>query len=803
MPKFRTSAVAVSGALAMHLFLPLLFPSSTVAAKTAPTTSHVTAQSLKRDVLGLYDSRTETTAKLSRLHKYLEMPLNHLGYRLILHDISKGLPPLDTLTAYHAVATWFSGEIPEGKSFVLWAARVARSGTRFVVLDSVGLLGAQDELPLINGFLSELGIAYVDYYVSASKETRIAAADELIGFEAKLDPIALPDHQVVNTRSPKTTVHLSVTDPAHRAARAKNSALVTTNAKGGFASTNYVMQQDAQTDTTRWIINPFAFLEAALGSSLRPIPDTTTISGRRIYFSHIDGDGWNNATSVEPYASKRETSAAVLLDKLIVPYPDLPVTVGFIAGDGDPALGGTLHGADLARRIFSLPQVEPASHTCTHPYHWAFYEKYDRKTEIERVLRFANVQPNYDDRALATLVRRWRSERSASPADAAPKPSDGESSDLPRARPEQPFSLELEVNGALKRTSRLAPPSKPVKLYLWSGDTTPFENVVKAARDAEARNLNGGDSRLDSSFPSVAYVPPVGVAVGAERQIYAVNSNENTYTNGWTGPFDAFKQLTETLDNTERPRRLKGFNLYYHSFSATRPEGVDAVTTHLERARHESVTPITASRYAAIADGFYTTEITPVGLQRWRISNRDALGTVRFDRADTITIDYAASVGVVGHNRHLGSLYVALDHAVPEPIVATMAAAASRPSLSPYLVQSRWIVSNIDRQTCRTTATMEGYGKGTFEWAGFPRGDYAIVASRHGKTVHQSRAIADQAGNLSFEIPANAIDSLRLTISCIGEATPKEPSIEPPITPLPLKSKSLKRSRKATSDSSR
>ena len=58
--------------------------------------------------------------------------------------------------------------------------------------------------------------------------------------------------------------------------------------------------------------------------------------------------------------------------------------------------------------------------------------------------------------------------------------------------------------------------------------------------------MNGGDLRFDSEYSSVAYVAPLARTVGREHQIYSVNSNENTYTNGWTGPvMDAFKLLSK------------------------------------------------------------------------------------------------------------------------------------------------------------------------------------------------------------------------------------------------------------------
>ncbi len=765
----RISNLLAALVLALCELTILLTPAGARPKSAKPATTSA-AEAMKRDVLGLYDGKTEPVAKNTRLHRYLEMPLNHLGYRLTLHDVSKGLPLEADLKRYHAVATWFSGEIADARRYLDWAAKTARKGTRFVVLDSVGLLGSKSEIPLINAFLGELGVAYAEYYVSDAKGTRIAKSDGMIGFETKLDAAALPGHQVVIAKDPRTITHLSVTDPAHRWVNAPNAALVTTHPRGGFASSGFAVRYDPERKVSQWLIDPFAFLETALGGERRPIPDTTTISGRRIYFSHIDGDGWNNTTTVEPYAKNRETSAAVMLDKLIAPYPDLPVSVGLIAGDTDPLHGGIAQAADIARKMFALPHVETASHTCTHPYHWAFYENYQREAEIARVLRFADAQPAYDDRSLAALVRHWRAQplpQKTAAVGSAETGGDG----LPRARPQQSFNLDIEVKEALSRASQLAPSTKPARLYLWSGDTTPFEAAIRATREAGARNMNGGDSRLDTAYPSTTYVPPIGFAVGAERQIYAVNSNENTYTNGWTGPFDAFKQLTETLDNTESPRRLKAFNLYYHSYSASRPDSLDAVRIHLERARKDPVAPIKASHYAAIAEGFYTTEIVRLGRDRWKISSRGELDTIRIDNVDpNVSVDYAASNGVVGHTHHQGNLFVSLDRNAPEAVVALQSAPTRNP-VQPHLIESRWLVSSLERNPCRIAATVQGYGQGSFTWGGFRPGSYDVKASRGGTVIQAQKAAATDDGTLKFALPAAGIDRLALEITCSSAMT--------------------------------
>jgi hypothetical protein len=42
-------------------------------------------QAVARTIIGLYDSRREPEIRLTRIHKLIEMPLNHLGLRGLGH----------------------------------------------------------------------------------------------------------------------------------------------------------------------------------------------------------------------------------------------------------------------------------------------------------------------------------------------------------------------------------------------------------------------------------------------------------------------------------------------------------------------------------------------------------------------------------------------------------------------------------------------------------------------------------------------------------------------------------------------
>ena len=69
---------------------------------------------VNRSILALYDGDEEKAFDQTRIHRLLEMPLNHLGYQITYWNIRNGLPPLADVRQYRAVATWFDERIPVG-----------------------------------------------------------------------------------------------------------------------------------------------------------------------------------------------------------------------------------------------------------------------------------------------------------------------------------------------------------------------------------------------------------------------------------------------------------------------------------------------------------------------------------------------------------------------------------------------------------------------------------------------------------------------------------------------------------------
>jgi hypothetical protein len=309
-------------------------------------------------------------------------------------------------------------------------------------------------------------------------------------------------------------------------------------------------------------------------------------------------------------------------------------------------------------------------------------------------------------------------------------------------------------------------------LYQWSGDERPFEQAIAATRAAGVRNLNGGETSIDADHPSLAYVAPLSRSVGEQRQIYSGNSNENSAAAQPLAEDSRSDELTGVFSATETPRRLKGVDIYYHAFSVAKKASLNAVKRRLEIARRASLAPISASHYAAIADAFFDVQIIPLGDKRWSISNRSALQTVRFDDASSLEIDADSSSGILGSNRTSDSLYVALDAAVGDAVVA-LRARTTNPTLvsKPSLVESRWLVEGLVLKACGFSYNTHGFGSGEFLWEGLRPGRYAVVATRTGQSLWHQTINVESDGRVALTVPIPGLASLSIDIDCLGPAT--------------------------------
>lgn len=701
------------------------------------TDATVTASSratVARTVLALWDSEWSDSPRATSIHALAEMPLNHLGFLVRYHDIQKGLPSSAELDDVRGVLTWFARDsMPNPRAYLAWITSLAQRGIPVVV---IGPLGARSDaqghatpIDEVNRATSLLGWSSESSWYATTYRARYQHVDSTVmGFERAL-PSVIPPFAPSRATSPDVHVVLSVTTPD------RTSDLVLIGPRGsaiasGFA---YFTDRSGEREFRQWYVNPFEFFGRAFHTGNLPKADTTTLSGRRLYYSHVDGDGWRNLTQISPERLRYVISARVVLDRILRWSSDLPVSVGAIGGDLDPEWAGTAESLAVARDIFALPHVEAAIHTYSHPLDWRAFDP----------------------------SRRNRRRALNESADAESESVGGDAvgvDGIARARmyDTKPFSPALEVDAAAAYVNGMLPRGKRVQLVQWPGDTRPFEAVLARARALGLANINGGDTRFDREFPSAAWVAPLGLQIGRERQVFASNSNENTYTDLWHDRFFGFSFLVNTVKNTGSPRRLKPFNIYYHMYSGERLSSLNAVLANINYARTLSLAPVEASRFSRIVEGFYTTRFAPAGPRAWRVLDRGALQTIRFDDASELGVDFGRSHGVIGQHHEQGSLYVALDEAEATPLVVLKSIRASQDEPGedvPYLVQARWRVFDVVPTAGGVTFGAEGFGAGECGWQ-FPHAATVLVRwqSAAGRQGEQT-IVTSASGSAVFTLP--------------------------------------------------
>ena len=389
---------------------------------------------------------------------------------------------------------------------------------------------------------------------------------------------------------------------------------------------------------SKWVIDPRTLLTKAMGLPPILVPDTTTLSGRRMLTIHIDGDGF---TSVAHFAGK-PYSAEVIRDEIIEHYK-LPLTSSVIQADIEQ---GGLHSKmspkleAIARDIFALPYVEVASHTYSHPYFWTALSGRKKIDVDDTDYGFHLDVPGYNS-----------------------------------------ISLKKEITDSIKYIDeKLTPKNKKTVMMLWSGDATPGPKALELARDAGVLNVNGGNTDVNADNPSLTHVSPIG---RPERdllyQIYAPILNENVYTNLWHGPYYGFRRLTETFEITEKPYRLKPYTIYFHFYSAEVPAGLDALKHNIDYVLARPNTPVHLSDYAKIAKDFYFSAFAKNSDDDWLFSSK-SIRTLRIP-SDFDVPNVTQSTGISGVTQKGDYIHITDD-------IAQLSFDHTQTNNSPYLASA-------------------------------------------------------------------------------------------------------------------
>ncbi len=516
-----------------------------VADGTLGTLGVSSVEVMPRHIAVMVDGREATTLHYRSAHRFAEMPLNYFGYVADYFDVNKPLPVLDP-GRYAGIVSWFGGQLaPESQvRYRKWVLDQIAAGLRIAVFEGPGF--AADA-----AFARATGLVRVPAPVG---KLTLERRHEAVGFE--IEP-PMNRRRVVGVR---------IEDGAGESwARLRDEQgrlydAVAITRWGGFALGSYAVIEISTTlEASRWVVDPFRFLKAALALPDLPMPETTSDAGRRMLFAHIDGDGFPSRAEFagSPYA------AEVMVDQLISRYPiphALSVIEAEVAPDGlypkdSPALEA------IARRGFALPNVEIATHTYSHPFKWRKVEAGDASADEDADYHL----------------------------------------DVPGYVP----SLAREITASAEYIrKRLAPPGKPVGILLWSGDAVPSVAALDEAASAGLLNMNGGNTRATAANPTMTEVSALGARLGGRFQVYAPVMNENVYTNLWRGPFYGFRRVVETFRMTGELRRIKPIDIYYHTYAASKPASLRSLREAYDWAMSQTTRPVFPSEFIRIATDF-------------------------------------------------------------------------------------------------------------------------------------------------------------------------------------------------------
>ena len=566
---------------------------------------------IPRTIFLLYN-RNETTQIINTEIQFVATILGSLGYDYRHIDISTDLPPYDQSGEIAGIISWFNSD-NEPQEFLPWLKQQLNSGTRWIALGNFGF-------SLTSSWQQQLKLKLRDRSTT-SPSMHLIKKSAMLDFETISPP---PDNVLRALTASDADILVDTQDDNQL-----HDHPVAITSWGGYALNPYVTSLLSDI-SSRWVIDPYAFISQALRLPVMPVPDPTTENGRRIMISHIDGDGFVSQAEIPGYPP----SGQVMLKEILQRYPSVPITVSII--EGEIAASGLypqkteLH-EQIARQIFALPNVEIASHSYSHPLYW-------RKAVAD--------------------------------AD-----NEGYRLDIPGYS----FDLEREISGTTNYiNTRLAPPGKQTRILLWTGDCDPPREVIRKTREEGLLNMNAGDTLISKTQPTLTAVAPIGMYKGKELQIFAPNQNENVYTNDWTGPYYGFQRVIETFQMTESPRRIKPIDIYYHFYSASKRASLTALKRVYDWALAQPVNPMFSSDYIARAQGFFSTTITRSGKNRFAIRNAGALRTLRLPVSAGYP-DISASRNVAGFLDDQGVRYIHLSTGD-----ADLALRPNKPS-TPYL----------------------------------------------------------------------------------------------------------------------
>ncbi len=559
----------------------------------------------------------------------LEVIFNYWGLDLTYHFLDQDLPDDKEMQKYVAVLTYFHNErVPEPEKLLNWLISQSRQKKKLFIWGDIPRVSHDGTQRVSEIRVAEL---YDIFGIQAGTDDpesplRLVIREDvdasLVNFERDISKDRFSVEHLVSQEGAEADFQMMY--GVNQDDSAWETVIASWGTQGSYIQSDFSLFR-------RWIggrgssqlyLDLFRIVGEVFDLYHAPVPDLTTLMGRRVLMCHIDGDGVNNLS----YDRSPLLCGHVIKEEVLEQYPQVLFGVSFIVDTISTGWDGTTELSDLAREIFLLENVEPASHTFHHPLDW--------RNEI------------YYEEAEVT------------------------------------FDSYREVVESIEYLNHYyAPEDKPVHILYWSGNCLPAENDIAHLYEKGYYNLNGGRNVTDPLFPSVTQLSPKGRKIGPYRQIFAPMNNEMLYTNLWSGPFWGYKQLIRCLKVADGRYRLKPINLYFHFYSAECHDALNALTHNIEWAVSQAPISIYPVHYCQKVAEFFRLEIEGLGNNSYHVQG---LQTIQSLRVESGLIPNLDDKRILGFSQENGKTWI---HLQPDAGELDIQLANEQPSV-PYLVDA-------------------------------------------------------------------------------------------------------------------
>lgn len=632
------------------------------------------ANDINRNVLILWDSAEQESSNFvfSLSHSKLEVILNHYGLIAEYIDINKKIPEQyfkrKQLKKYIGLITWFT---EQGSKFPDQLIKLHNTwqtlNRKTIILGYFGFLTNHNSkstpISKVNQLLKKWNISISGDEFQNPLVLAVNKKTKVVENERKLEN-ELSRAIVVKSLSKRNKSHLILKNKINN----KQTHIVLENNNLFFAYYGYELYQSPYNSVTQWRVDP-NYIVKWLIQRVTPIPDTTTLFGKRIMYSHIDGDAFISISDID-----RKSYCGEIIKEQIINKYKIPISASLIMAEIDEKYRGNKRIFKIAQDFYHSPYIEPASHTYFHPLSW---EEKPSANDIE--IYYGEEKEKYQGGPIVAY----------------------------KYASYEKLDYQKEILGSLNFLNKNILKNEKTNILFWSGSCRPTDKAMKIVTDNNILNINGGDSRFDTRYNSRSHLFPLGKKTDKYLQVYSSNSNENTYTNLWKGPFMGFQDVIETFQNTERPIRYKPINIYFHFYSGERISSLKALKRVFNWSLQQDIIPIYISEFIKIAKNFYEIKIKQTNKSSFIINDIKDLKSLRIDK---ITYpNYQKSKNIIGHRHINNSTYIFLNNNKSAKLVLS----DNRiPASFPIISSSDGHITNLVSKTNKISFTYKSfYGK--------------------------------------------------------------------------------------------